>query len=216
MSTSEQILTAMNWRMACRCYDPEKHISDKDWQTILEAARLTPSSFGLEPWRLLVIENKELQEKIFEVSRGLPRNADKYVIYLSRRDMTVKGQHVQHMYRDIFGVEGEALERREGIFSRFTEGELHGDADTMMAWSIKQDYIMMGTMLTTAALMNIDSTPVEGFDSAALHELLQREGVLDTDEFQIAVMACFGYRQDDVETPAKIRQDMHDIVTVVK
>lgn len=214
----EQLLDAMRWRRACKRYDPTRHVSDEDFQAILEAARLTPSSFGLEPWKVLVVEGTELTEALEGVAWGMKKNADRNVVILARRKMNAFSLHVGHMMGEVQGLtDGEDRGKRRLMFGNFQLNDFHLDTpERVFAWSRMQCYLMLETMLMSAALLRVDSTPVEGFNIDKANDLLASRGLMDPEEFGVAVLCQFGYRDPSHLATAKTRQDFADVFEVVR
>ena len=218
--TKQQILEAFEFRHATKSFDPTKNITPEDFSFILETARLSPSSFGYEPWNLLVIQNEALRNEIRNVAWGaqgqLP-TASHYVIFLARtgEQMQPDGAHVQHMM-DVLGLSDEAKAGRTKRYGLFLEEDFQiGRNEKAMAdWSAKQAYIALGNMMSTAAQIGIDSCPIEGFDQQAVEHLLEQHDVLDRSVFTVPVMVAFGYRSDEPKRE-KQRRCLDEIVTFV-
>lgn len=218
--TKQQILESFQFRHATKSFDPTKKITSEDFSFILETARLSPSSFGYEPWNLLVIQNEALRNEIRNVSWGaqgqLP-TASHYVIFLARtgEQMQPDGAHVQHMM-DVLGLSDEAKAGRTKRYGLFLEEDFQiGRNEKAMAdWSAKQAYIALGNMMSTAAQIGIDSCPIEGFDQQAIEHLLEQHDLLDRSVFTVPVMVAFGYRSDEPKRE-KQRRSLDEIVTFV-
>jgi nitroreductase len=217
----QEILDAFWFRHATKEFDPNKKISDDDFKFILEAGRLSPSSIGLEPWKFVIVQNSELREKLRAVAWGaqgqLP-TASHFVIILARTIKDAKYDtdffknqmlHVKKIPEEMFG---KMMER----YKDFMESDLHllESERTIFDWACKQTYIALGNMMTAAALIGIDSCPIEGFDFDAVQKVLDEEGLLENGHLAISVMAAFGYRAR--EPRPKTRNDLDKIVHWVK
>ncbi|WP_087458995.1 NAD(P)H-dependent oxidoreductase [Tumebacillus avium] len=219
--TKEQILEAYQFRHACKAFDPAKKISDEDFNFLLETGRLSPSSFGFEPWKFVVVQNMELRERLKPVSWGaqgqLP-TASHFVIVLARTkgDLLPDSAFIQHMMREVHQMPEEVVGRFQEIYRNFQDNEfkLNEHDRLFFEWACRQAYIAIGNMMTAAALIGIDSCPVEGFDRAAVEEILTDAGVLKGN-LSIACMVAFGYRAEDPGRP-KSRQAMEDVVEWVR
>ncbi|GMA99045.1 NAD(P)H-dependent oxidoreductase [Pelosinus sp. IPA-1] len=220
MDLKKQILEAYNYRHACKEFDSSKKISDEDFNFILETGRLSPSSFGFEPWRFLVIQDNKLREKLKLVSWGaqgqLP-TASHFVILLSRtkEDMIFNSQYISNFMNDVQGLPSDVVEIKKGYYQNFQENDfkLLESERAIFDWACKQTYIALGNMMTTAALIKIDSCPMEGFDKEQVETILEQEGVLDKSKFNVACMVAFGYRKEDPRP--KTRQNMDEIVQYI-
>ncbi|WP_432722616.1 NAD(P)H-dependent oxidoreductase [Staphylococcus equorum] len=210
----QTILDAFNFRHATKRFDASKKIEDSDFNTILEAGRLSPSSLGLEPWKFVVIQNSEIRSKLKEISwgaKGQLDTASHFVLILARKNVTAKSQFVQHMIRDIKKYSEESIPATEEKFENFqTSFHINDTEQTLLEWAKKQTYIALGNMMTSAALLKIDSCPIEGFDLDAVTQFLAEEGIADTEHFAPSVMAAFGYRE--TESKDKVRQPQADVV----
>lgn len=103
---NDQIMDAFNFRYACKAFDPEKKITDEDFETIIETGRLSPSSFGFEPWKFLVVQNREMLDKLKPISWGAQGQfptASHVVIILARKmvDTKAHSDYVKHVMREI-------------------------------------------------------------------------------------------------------------------
>jgi len=216
MIKSNQIVEAYNFRHACKVFDKMKKISKEDFTTILETGRLSPSSFGFEPWKFLIVQNRELREKLKQFTWGaqgtLP-TASHFVVILARKQKSMKfdSDYITHMMVDVHHLPEESVEQRRGRYKIFQEsdfGLLESERSTF-DWAAKQTYIALGNMMTTAAMMGIDSCPIEGFKAVDIEALMAEEFSIDTDEFGVAVMVAFGYRIE--EQKLKTRQSIEEI-----
>ncbi|MBN3556607.1 NAD(P)H-dependent oxidoreductase [Fictibacillus nanhaiensis] len=217
----QEILSAFQFRHATKEFDPEKKISDEDFAFILETGRLSPSSFGFEPWRFVVIQDQALREQLKPVSWGAQKQlptASHYVVMLARtaEDMIYDSEYIEHMMTEVKKLPKEAYEAISGFYKTFLESDfkLLGNDRAMFDWAAKQVYIALGNMMTAAAQIGIDSCPIEGFDQEKVQAILEKEGVLEGGNFEVAVMVGFGYRVN--EPRPKVRQDLNDVVKWIK
>jgi len=216
MIEKDEILKAYNFRHACKIFDAEKKISDEDFETILEVARLSPSSFGFEPWKFLLVQSMELREKLLPVTWGAQNTlptASHYMIILARKQQSMKfdSTYISHMMYDVHHIPQEMAEMRRGFYKTFQEDDfklLESERATF-DWACRQSYIALGNMMSTAAMLGIDSCPIEGFKAQELEQLMAEEFGIDTEEFGVAVMVAFGYRVD--EQKPKTRQSLEQI-----
>lgn len=213
----EQVLNSYYFRHACKEFDETRKISDDDFNFILETARLSPSSFGFEPWKFLIIQNPELREKIKAASWGaqskLPE-ASHFVVILARtiEDMKYDSNYIMHMMKEVHKIPDDAIAVRSNAYKNFLENDfkLLESKRAIFDWACKQTYIALGNMMTAAAQIGIDSCAIEGFNREGLESLLEKEGVLDRKKFGVSCMVAFGYRKKDPRP--KTRQAMEDIV----
>ena len=177
MVTREDVLSAFQFRHATKKFDATKKISDQDFQVILEAGRLSPSSFGFEPWRFVVIQNAQLRDELKTVTWGaqgqLP-TASHYVAILCLKDgMRYDSTHVTRMMRDVQHLSPEMMEKKRERFRAFQkENGILDSSRTLFDWAVKQAYIALGNMMTAAALLGIDSCAIEGGNMSAIEKIL--------------------------------------------
>lgn len=217
-----QIMDAFQFRYACKGFNPDKKVSESDFETILETGRLSPSSFGFEPWKFLVVQNMGIREKLKEVSWGgqgqLP-TASYVVVILTRKaaDTRYDAEYISHVMRDVQKLPQEVQDMKGGFFKNF---QLHDfdltEERALFDWASKQSYIALGNMMTSAALLGIDSCPMEGFDKEKFEKILVEEGLMDQDHFGVSTMVAFGYRADDTSIHEKTRGKAEDIIQWVK
>jgi len=201
--TSEQILQAMRFRHACKEFDAQRKIPEEDFEVICEAARLSPSSFGLEPWKFLVLKSPKLKEMILPVCWGAKLQmptASHFMILLARKkaELLPDSKYVQGILKDVQHLKGDVLEAKMKRIDHFFKNDfgIYGDETAMFFWASRQVYIALANMMTAAALLKIDSCPIEGFIRDELEEILSREGALDREKFGVCCMAAFGYRRN--------------------
>lgn len=202
---------AMNFRHACKVFDDTKKISDEDLNYILEAGRKSPSSFGMEPWKFLVITNEELREKLRPAcwNQVQVTSCSHLIIVLAAID-AVKPE---------FGVVERKFKRRTmpqdkldmylGLYASHLEKTLSSD-ENVYSWTSKQTYLAAANMMTAAAIKGVDSCPIEGYEKEKVEEILG----LDTSKYQLSVVLPFGFRLNEQST--QLREKQEDIVEFIK
>ena len=202
---------AMDFRHACKVFDENKKISDDEINFIIEAGRKSPSSFGMEAWKFLVITNEELKAKIRPAcwDQVQVTSCSHLVIILAGID-SVKpesGEVKKRFSRG--GRPEEEVEFYLGLYASHLEQTLSTDAN-IYAWTSKQSYIAAGNMMTAAATLGIDSCPIEGFDKNQVEEILE----LDRSKYQLSLVLPFGYRTNPQSEQQ--RQSIEDVVEFIK
>lgn len=208
---NDVLLAQMNWRYACKKFDSTKKVREADWNILVESLRLSASSYGLQPWKFLLIENAEIRKKLLPLSWGQTpvTEASHFLVftYKEKLDEAYIDRHVDQMVK-VRSVERTSLDRMKTmLMGDLVKGPRSATIDT---WAQRQVYIAMGSFLLTAALMEIDTLPMEGLDPAGYDKVLNLEG---SGYKTVAAMAC-GYRtQDDkYQTIKKVRFDQADIL----
>lgn len=207
-----EIIETLNHRYAVQTFDAVKKISSKDLHTILESARLAPSSVGLEAWKFIVVENTELRAQIRKAGFDQAKITDaSYLILLTYRtdhenvsrerlERTAKTQNVE-----IESLAGLKRMTEETIASKVAIGEYEN-------WVKAQTYIALGIMIETASLLHIDTGPMEGFDAEKVGALLH----LPEKNLKVATMLALGYRgKDPVAQRPKTRRDFTDVIEYI-
>lgn len=219
--SKQEILDAFHFRHACKQYDSTKKISAEDFEFILETGRLSPSSFGFEPWKFLVIENRKIRELIRDNAWGAADKAtdcSHFVVFLVRQENTLKqgSDYTQYIMNDVYHLPKEVVDLRNTFYKDFTEEHIAiaNNPTRFYDWACRQSYIALANMMTSAAMIGIDSTPIEGFHVEEMNKMLADAGLFDPNLFKVSVMAAFGYR--GMEPFPKARQPMTDVVEWVK
>lgn len=216
--TKEEILNAFLFRHATKEFDATKIISDEDMNFILETAHLSPSSFGFEPWHFIVVQDKELRELLKPVAWGAPLKLDTashFVLGLSMKgSMTIwDSDYIMHMMKEVKQLPEDVIEMYSKFYREFQENDFDLDTDKkLFDWSSKQTYIALGNMMTSAALIGIDSCPIEGIHQEEAEALLQDKFRVDTIKYGLSYMLAFGYRKANPEFP-KSRRPLDEVVT---
>ncbi len=198
---------ALNFRHACKVFDESKKISEEDLNFILEAGRKSPSSFGMELWKFLVITNEDLRAKIRPLcwnQKQITTCSHLVIILCEIEGARVgNGKAEQRIKRKM--KTQEQYDSYLGLYGGFMKDTLSNDEKTY-AWTSKQSYLAAQNMMMAAAVKGIDSCPIEGFDKQKLEELLE----LDTKKMQVALVLPFGYRIN--EQSKQIREEFENIV----
>lgn len=208
-------------RYTCKGYDPDKKVSDDDFMTIIEAARLSPSSMGYEPWKFILLENKEIKEKIRPYAWGAEASiagASHLVLILARTNKHMKydSDYIRYITGEVQAFPEELGNARTEKFKTFQKNDfkLLESERALFDWTCKQTYIPLANMLTAAAILGVDSTPIEGFDKAKVGEVLVAEGVYNPEDFNISLMIAFGYTNR--EHRPKTRRKLEEVFEVIE
>ncbi len=202
---------AMDFRHACKSFDESKKISNEDIKFILEAGRKSPSSFGMEAWKFLVITNQELKEKIKSAcwNQAQVSECSHLVVVLAGID-SVKvesGEPEKRFSRR--EMPQEQLDFYMNLYSGHLKDTLSSD-ENIYVWTSKQTYIAVGNMMSAAAVLGVDSCPIEGFDKEKVEEILN----LDISKYQLSLVLPFGYRVDEQSTQQRLAYD--EVIEFIK
>ena len=216
--SKEEILNAFQFRHATKEFDATKKVSEDTINFILKTANLSPSSFGFEPWHFVVVQDKELRELLKPVAWGAPLKLDTashFVLGLSMKAPMVKydSEYIMSMMKDVKQLPADVIEMYSKFYREFQEHDFDLDTDKkLFDWASKQTYIALGNMMTSAALIGIDSCPIEGFHQEKAEQLLKEKFGIDTEKYGLSFMVAFGYRKVAPEF-GKSRRNFKDIVT---
>ncbi|HGO5824257.1 TPA: NAD(P)H-dependent oxidoreductase [Mannheimia haemolytica] len=213
----DDVLNAFHYRASTRSYDGNKKISDEDFNYILELGRLSPSSVGSEPWQFIVLQNPELRQKIKPFCWGIPtmETSSHIVVILAKKNARYDSEYFQDVMNRR-GLEGEARDKAMAVYKKFQEQDIAilDSERSLFDWASKQTYIALGNMMTGAAMIGIDSCPIEGFAYKEVNQILADAGLFDPAEWGVSVICTFGYR--DKEIRKKSRKNFDDVVKFVK
>ena len=206
-----EFMKAMNFRHACKIFDETKRISDEDIKYILETGRKSPSSFGMEPWKFLVITNDELKTKLKPVcwDQAQITSCSHLVILLAGIDsVKVESGEVKKRFarRE---MPKESLEMYMDLYAQHLKDTLSSN-DNIYSWTSQQVHIASANMMTAGAVLGIDSCPIGGFDKQKVEEILN----LDPQMYQVSLILPFGYRLNS--QAEQLRVHFEDVVEFIK
>ena len=157
---NDKLIEKLNWRYATKVFDPAKKISSEDWQTLEQALILTPSSYGLQPWKFFVVQNQELKDSLVAASYNQKQVADcsHLLVFTVRKSMTV--EDVDKLIEATAAAKGASPESldfyRKMMIGDIVEGPR---SENSTGWAKLQSYIALGNFMTSAALLDIDCCP---------------------------------------------------------
>lgn len=209
--SNPEILQKLKWRYAVKRFDATKKISPGDWEMLEASLVLSPSSYGLQPWRFLVIQNPALRAELRKASWNQSQVEDcSHFVVIAAKEK-VDAAHVDSFLDHVAKVRGHGVDKlagyRKGIMGDVIEGPR---AAIAYHWATRQCYIALGTLMTTAAIMNIDACPMEGLDPAQYDEILQ----LPKEGYRALVACALGYRhpEDSFAALPKVRFPREQLV----
>jgi nitroreductase len=186
-----QLIGQLNWRYATKQFDPQRKISPEEWTALEEALVLTPSSYGLQPWKFVVVADPAVRERLVPASWGQRQVADAshFVVFAIKKNLSEQDVD-DHLGRiaEVRGVPRESLgQYRDMMVGSIVKGR---DEKRRNDWASHQVYIALGSFLTSAALLGIDACPMEGIEPAKYDEILG----LNKKGLSSVVAAAAGYR----------------------
>lgn len=191
--TTEQLLTSLHWRYATKQFDATRKIPDATWQAIEESLVLTPSSFGLQPWKFLVVKDPGMRANLRNESWSQTQvtDASHFVVLTARTDLQVNDIEAWiACMAEAQGKTPESLDSLKGMIEGFAQAMSH---EARHAWNVRQAYIALGQLMTSAAVLGIDACPMEGISATSYDELLGLQG----SGYATVVACALGYRSED-------------------
>ncbi len=212
--SNETLLQQLRWRYAVKKFDPTRKIPAEDWQTLEQVLVLTPSSFGLQPWRFVVITDQALKDQLVPISWGQRQVADaSHVVVFTARQPLTESDVDRYIARTaaVRGVETASL----AGFKKMMMSSLVPPPPGIDVhhWAALQAYIALGNFMTSAAMLGIDTCPMEGILPKKYDELLGLAG----EGLCTVVVAVAGYRASDDKhaTLPKVRFDTAEVVHTI-
>ncbi len=199
-----RIIEDLNWRYATDKFDNSKKISEKDLNTLLEVLRLAPSSYGLQPLKILVIQDPEIRMRLRERSWNQSQITDSSHLFVLCSQISIEETDIDEMMANTAitrELEPTTL-ARYGDYLKRTISKLQ--IEHVKEWNARQAYIALGHLLHACAQMKIDSTPMEGFEPEGYADILG----LDKKGLKAAVVCAIGYRsaEDEQQFLPKVRK----------
>lgn len=195
-------IESQKWRYAVKKYDPSKKVSAEDLSFLKEAVQLSVSSVGLQPYKIIIAESQEAKEKLAEGASGNNANLfrDSSHIFIFANEVNIGNDQVGAYMTNISELRGVTVEALAG-FESYIKGFLNSLTEEQRnIWTAKQTYIALANLIHSAPLVNVDATPMEGFDAEKINEILG----LNEKGLNASLVATIGYRhEEDAQQHAK-------------
>ncbi len=209
---TNNFLQDLQWRYATKAFDSQK-LTDEQLNYILEAGRLTASSYGLEPWKFLVIKNPELRAKLQAASWNQTQvtEASHLIVLCARTD--VNETYVNDYQISLETNAGMPAGSMDGLGNMIRGSINYLTPEQIIEWNKKQVYIALGQMMAACAVAKIDSCPMEGFDAKAYSDILG----LEARNLVAAVVLPVGFRssEDKMSKTPKYRRSLEEVTEVI-
>jgi nitroreductase len=203
-----ELISSLNSRYATKAFDAAKKVSAEDMDTLLEAIRLSASSYGLQPYKVIVVENPEIRQELRGLAWGQSQITDSSALLVFAANTEINAEAVDQyisLISETRGIPAEAL----GDFSGMMKGSLQKmSAEQIETWVSKQAYIALGYGLVSAAVLGIDTCPMEGFSGPDFDKVLGLEKL----GLKSKVVLAVGYRssEDQYQHMKKVRTKKED------
>lgn len=205
------LLGAMNWRYAVKVFAADRTIPAETWATLEEVLRLSPSSYGLQPWKFLVITDRALRAELrpFSWNQSQITDCSHLVVFLRKR--TMSEPDLQRLLAHTAEVRNVPTESLTGYAELMRNDLVEGPRSQLISsWSANQAYLALGNLLTSAALLKVDTCPIEGFSPVDYDRILD----LENTPYQSTVVCACGYRSanDRYANLAKVRYPAVEVI----
>jgi nitroreductase len=212
--SDDTLLSALHWRYATKVFDAKRKIPAEIWEVIEQTLVLSPSSYGLQPYRFLVVNDPKTRATLLTHAFSQPKvvDASHYVVFAARTGMTEADvDKLIQRTSDVRGVPANSLDAyRSAMIGDLVNGPR---SKWSHEWAARQAYIALGNVLTSAALLGVDAGPMEGFNPPEFDKVLGLEG----SGYKSVVAYAFGYRSADDKYAAapKVRFEMSDLIKTI-
>ena len=205
------LLENLEWRHAVKAYNPEKKVAEADINKILETARLAPTSSGLQPFRIILVENQELKEKMVDgaLNPEVMRDCSHVMVFAAWQEYTPE------KIDEVYDLHTDVRDLPRGRFSSYTDKikEIYGEQtpDQHFEHTARQTYIALGLAMAQAAELKVDSTPAEGFSNEKVDEILDLKSL----GLKSVSLLYLGYRDEEndwLSHMKKVRIPMEEFV----
>ncbi|WP_162127713.1 NAD(P)H-dependent oxidoreductase [Flavobacterium phycosphaerae] len=198
-----------NWRYATKKFDTTKKVSNEDLETLKEAIRLSASSYGLQPYKVILVENPEIRAQLQPAAWGQSQIVDASHLLVFANITDFGDKQIDTYINNVATTRGLPTDALQG-YSDFMKSKISTlPLENRNIWTAKQTYIALSNLLNAAAELNIDVTPMEGFEPAKFNEILG----LDALGLNASLVATIGYRhsEDDTQNYVKVRKSNEEL-----
>ncbi|SHE32948.1 Nitroreductase [Psychroflexus salarius] len=199
-----KLIEDLNWRYATKSFDSSKSIDDETLNTLKEAVRLTASSYGLQPYEVFIIQDKDLRQKLKSASFNQSQITDSDYLVVFAVNTVIDEAYLDRYIKNIAETREIDVEDLSGMRNAIAGTVLQFPQDQKLNWAKQQAYIGLGNLLASAARLRVDACPMEGFDNKQYDEILN----LEAKNLTSAVIATIGYRSEDdsLQNAKKVRK----------
>jgi nitroreductase len=209
--STNTLLAQLNWRYATKKFDPARKIPAATWAALEQALVLSPSSYGLQPYRFLVITDPKLRETLKPLSWGQPQVTDASHFVVFARKITMTEADVTKFVNLTTDSRGMPRGSLQSYYDMMVGDLVKGPRSAWVnEWAARQTYIALGNLLTSAAMLGVDACPMEGFDPAQYDEVLG----LPAKGYSTVCACALGYRaaDDKYGTAKKVRYPAGELI----
>lgn len=210
----KNIIDAMQWRYSVNKFDTTKKITDEQLNELLEAMILAPSSYGLQPWKFIVVTNPEIRTKLQAAGYGQHKIVDASHLIVIAVPKNIDEKLVNEYMQSVSKTRGVSMDELKGYANMINGATAPLLPAQRVEWATRQAYIALGVLITSGALLGIDIGPMEGFDPKKFDEILGLDGM----GLESKVAAAIGFRAADDANALnkKVRFPKREVVIEVK
>lgn len=208
-----EYLNDLNWRYATKIFDPSKKISTDDLENLLRSIQLSASSYGLQPYEVLIVENNEIREKLKPAAWNQSQITEASHLIVFASYLSIDEKYINNYLLNISNTRKIEMDNLDGFLQMLKNTVLKLTPEEQATWASKQAYLAMGNFLSAAANLKIDSCPMEGFDATKFDDILnlKEKGLTTT------VIAPIGYRseKDKTQHAVKVRKSKEELFHLI-
>jgi len=209
----ENYIENLNWRYATKKFDAQKSLSEEDVAKLQKSIQLSASSYGLQPYEVFVISDKETKEKLKAAAWNQSQLTDASHVFVFVGLKKLNEAYIDAYLENISKIREVQVQDLCGLKDMLTSNILGKSEDQQSIWAQKQAYIALGNLLSAAAHLKIDTCPMEGFDAEKFDEILGISGT----NLTTAVIATAGYRsnEDQLQHAKKVRKQEEELFHLI-
>lgn len=206
-------LKSLEWRYATKKFDASKELSEDQLNLLLDSIQLTASSYGLQPYEVFIVEDKEIRTKLSDAAWNQPQILDANYVLVFAANTNVDETYLEKYMQNTAATRNISLEALSGFSDMIKNTVLTFPQEQKVEWAKRQAYIALGNLLSTAAVHEIDACPMEGFDPAQFNEILD----LPSKNLDATVIATIGFRAEDdqMKDAKKVRKPKNELFTKI-
>ena len=201
----------LNWRYATKKFNPEKEVSDENLEILLDSIRLSASSYGLQPYEVIVIKDPEVKDKLKSSAFGQPQITDSSCLLVFAYRIDIDQAYLDKFIENNSKTRNKPIKEFDGLKEMIQNSVLTFSQEMKEVWASRQAYIAIGNLLSAAAELKIDTCPMEGFNPDEFDELLH----LESKNLKSIALTTIGYRSenDGLQNEKKVRKSKEELFT---
>lgn len=202
-------IESQKWRYATKKFDPTQIISQENLELIKQGIQLSTSSYGLQPYQVFIVENKELRQQMLPYCWNQNQVVDASHLLVFANFVKVEEKHIDDFFENMSKTRGTSIESYKGYSDFMKKNILSLPENTCKSWTAKQVYLALGNLLNVCADLKIDCTPMEGFVPEEVNKLLN----LNEKNLNAVLLAPIGYRhvEDISQNYVKVRKPLDEL-----